>query len=390
MTANALAELPIARDTRTRVVVVGGGIAGLVAAISLAERRARVTLYEARGRLGGRGDSTPGPRRANLGPHALYRHGPLEAWLREQDLLPPLAFPPLTGVRLLHAGRLRRLPTPLLPMARLARDAAPVDASFRDWAGARMGAAAAEAAIGFAALPTFHADPGELSAAFVLERIRRSLLWRPVAYVLGGWSRLVAKLEARARALGVEIHTGSKLVEPPEEPCIVATDLPGAARLLHDPSLAWPGPRTALLDVALRARRSDAFAVLSLDHRVYALRTTGVDPSLVPGGESLVQAHAGLAPGERLADGLARIRAVLDAGFPGWSGRTTWERHGLAAGGAGAADPPGACWRDRPAIDRGGARWLAGDRVAAPGVLSEVSFASARAAARAVLEKALG
>lgn len=390
MTADPLAELPIARDTRSAVTVVGGGLAGLVAAISLAERRARVTLHEARGRLGGRGSSTPGPRRANLGPHALYRHGPLEAWLRDRDLLPGLASPPLHGLRLLHGGRLRRLPTPLVPMARHARADAPVDASFRDWARGRMGAGAAEAAIGFAALPTFHADPGELSAAFVQERIRRSLLWRPVAYVIGGWTSLVAGLEARARALGVEIHLGSKLSERPEGPCIVAVDLPAAARLLGDPSLVWPGPRDALLDVALRRRRGDAFAVLSLDHRVYASRYSAVDPSLVPPDESLVQAHAGIGPGERIDDGLERIEAVLDAGFPGWRERTTWRRRGLVDGGAGPADPPGTSWRDRPAIARGDGCWLAGDRVAAPGVLSEVSFTSARAAARDVLEKVLG
>lgn len=390
MTNEPLAPLPIARDRRTLVSVVGGGIAGLVAAISLAEQRARVTLHEARARLGGRGDSTPGPRRANLGPHALYRHGSFEAWLRAQDLLPALAFPPTTRVRLLHRGRLLRLPTPLVAMARHAREEAPVETSYRDWARARMGSAAAEAAIGFAALPTFHADPGTLSAAFVQERIRRSLRWRAVGYVLGGWASLVAKLEARARALGVEIRTGSKLAQLPDGPCIVATDLPAAARLLRDPAIAWPGPRTALFDVAVHGRRGDAFAVLSLDHRVYASCYSAVDPGLAPQGESLVQAHAGLAAGEELEDGLARVRSALDAGFPGWRERIAWERRGLVVGGAGAADPPGAGWRDRPAIDRGGARWLAGDRVAAPGVLSEVAFASARAAARGVLEKALG
>ena len=40
-------------------------------------------------------------------------------------------------------------------------------------------------------------------------------------------------------------------------------------------------------------------------------------------------------------------------------------------------DLPGTTWRDRPAVDRGYGVYLAGDQVAAPGVLSEVSFTSA-------------
>ena len=43
----------------------------------------------------------------------------------------------------------------------------------------------------------------------------------------------------------------------------------------------------------------------------------------------------------------------------------------------GAIDLPGTTWRDRPAIDRGNGIFLAGDQVAAPGLLSEVAFASA-------------
>jgi len=57
---------------------------------------------------------------------------------------------------------------------------------------------------------------------------------------------------------------------------------------------------------------------------------------------------------------------------------------------AGPADPPGNSWRDRPAIDRGDGRWLVGDCVAAPGVLSEVAFESAIRAAQHVAEKLLG
>jgi hypothetical protein len=48
-------------------------------------------------------------------------------------------------------------------------------------------------------------------------------------------------------------------------------------------------------------------------------------------------------------------------------------------------DLPGTSWRDRPAVDRGDGVYLAGDQVAAPGVLSEVSFNSALAAVSSAL-----
>jgi hypothetical protein len=51
-------------------------------------------------------------------------------------------------------------------------------------------------------------------------------------------------------------------------------------------------------------------------------------------------------------------------------------------GRTGALDMPGSRWQDRPAIDRGDGVFLAGDRVAAPGLLSEVAIASGIEAAR--------
>ena len=74
-------------------------------------------------------------------------------------------------------------------------------------------------------------------------------------------------------------------------------------------------------------------------------------------------------------------------GYRGWRERLAWKRQGFMDGGAGPADLPGTCWRDRPAIERGGNRWLVGDCVAAPGLLREVAFESARRAATSVLEK---
>ncbi len=68
---------------------------------------------------------------------------------------------------------------------------------------------------------------------------------------------------------------------------------------------------------------------------------------------------------------------MLDLAFAGWRERVTWRREAVAQGRTGAVDLPGTSWRDRPAVDRGDGVYLAGDQVAAPGVLSEVSFNSA-------------
>jgi hypothetical protein len=55
-------------------------------------------------------------------------------------------------------------------------------------------------------------------------------------------------------------------------------------------------------------------------------------------------------------------------------------------GRTGPLDHPGHSWRNRPAIDRGAGVSLAGDMVAAPGLLSEVSWASGVEASRLALE----
>lgn len=57
-------------------IIVGGGIAGLVAANVLADRGAKVTLLEAAPDAGGRARSEPHAGGIlNLGPHALYKAG---------------------------------------------------------------------------------------------------------------------------------------------------------------------------------------------------------------------------------------------------------------------------------------------------------------------------
>ena len=76
----------------SRITIVGGGIAGLVAATECAEAGAPVRLLEARSRLGGRGATSPGEFHTGLGPHAFYA-GPLWDWLVARDLHKPFRIP---------------------------------------------------------------------------------------------------------------------------------------------------------------------------------------------------------------------------------------------------------------------------------------------------------
>ncbi|MFJ3228490.1 FAD-dependent oxidoreductase [Streptomyces sp. NPDC086783] len=367
-----------------RITVIGGGFAGLTAAITAAEAGAKVTVYEAHHTLGGRARTAEGPYRTNEGPHALYSGGPHWTWLRQRDLIGPLApLPPLEGarLRLRHRGVLRR--TPPFAMLRLLRRTArqaPVDSDFLTWATAQAGEEGARAAAHYSAVALFHHDPGSLSAAFVQERLRRATRLPPEAhYPRGGWASVIDRMAARAWNLGVRVETLSRVDALPENqgPVVVATSLDAARRLLKDDTLTWTGGRTALIDVAVRTRRGDAFAVSDLDAPGWIERFTAQDRTLAPAGEQLVQGQIPIAPHESRADGAARAEELLDLGFPGWRERLTWRREAVAQGRTGAVDLPGTSWRDRPSVDRGDGVYLAGDQVAAPGVLSEVSFNSA-------------
>jgi phytoene dehydrogenase-like protein len=370
----------------SEITVIGGGLAGLAAAITCAEEGAEVKLFEAHQQLGGRARSTDGSYRANLGPHAIYTGGVLSDWLTERNLMPPIARPLLTGVRFRYSGAVHRTPPLSLipPGLRLRGRVAPVDQDFRSWVADHADERTADFLSALAGVYTFHHDPGELSAAFVWERTQRLLLTPrpPARFVIGGWTNLVNALEQRACELGVQIITGERVDAIPDPPVIVALELRDARTLLKDDTLQWPSGHTVCLDLGLRDRGGDPWIVSDLESAGWIERYTAQDPSLAPPGEALVQAQMPVRPGETADRAGARLEELLDASFEEWRERTLWRRRQVMDGRSGALDLPGMTWRDRPAVDRGDGIFLCGDQVAADGCLSEVSFASAIEAGR--------
>ncbi len=377
---------------KPQITIVGAGLAGLIAAITCAEEGAKVRLLEAHNQLGGRARSTDGPYKANLGPHAIYKKDDsLWGWMGERDLLPRHVGPRLTRVRMRWQGGIHRTP-PLgaLPsVLRLRGREAPSDVDFRGWAARHTDESTAEMLSAGAGVYTFHHDPGELSAAFVWARTVRLFLSFPTSarYFVGGWSSLVSSLERRVRSLGVDVQTSAKVETLPTDSLVIlATELDQARELLGDTSLYWQSGNTVCLDIGLRQRRSDPTVVSDLDEAGWVSRYSTTDPSIAPDGEQLIQAQMPIRPGESPEQAGLRLERLLDLGMPDWRQRETWRRRQVMNARSGALDLPGTTWRDRPSVDRGDGIFLVGDMVAAPGLLAEVSWASAIEASRLALQ----
>ena len=376
---------------RDRITVIGGGLAGLTAAIECAEGGASVMLYEAHQTLGGRARATSGPYVAHDGAHVFYADGPHYSWLKKRGFVAPLGWPTLRDFARLgfhRDGRIRRLPS--AGMARAQAQPwleAPVDVDFRTWAAGRWGEPTARHIANAIGVATYDADTGRFSAAFVWNLFHRVFGPRVpgVRWVRGGWQAVIDRMAVRAVELGVAIETGARVDVLPATPTIVATDLASARRLLADDSLAGESGNCVLLDIGVDERRADRSIVFDLDDGGFHESYTMQDDTIAPAGQSLFQLQMPLRAGESHADGHRRLAVFAESTVPNWRERAVFQRTAVANGRTGANDLPGVTWRDRPAIDRGDGVYLAGDMVAAPGMRGEISVNSALVAARSAL-----
>lgn len=372
------------------VTIIGGGIAGLTAAITLRERGIPLTLHEAHRTLGVRGRATDPPFVAHDDAHVIYTGSADYAWLRKHGFVRDLGWPSvgdLAHMRFRVAGDLRCLP-PLSMMRAQSRRwlEAPVDEDLHSWASARWGETTGRQMASAVAVTTYDADTERLSVAFVWNLFQR--LFGPripaIRWIRGGWQRVVDRMVLRAIELGVNIETESRVDDLPDGPTIIATDLESAKRLLGDTSLSGTAGHCVLLDAAVDYRRSDITIGFDLDEGGYHESYSMQDDTVAPTGQALFQLQIPVRSDETMAHARERLHTFAKSVIPDYVDRATFIRNGSAKNCTGALDLPRHTWHDRPGIDRGNDVYLVGDMVAAPGMRGEIAINSALAAAESV------
>jgi phytoene dehydrogenase-like protein len=227
------------------VSVVGGGIAGLAAAIYLARGGRTVTVFEKNRHLGGRAVThLRHGFRFNLGPHAVYRFGPGARVLRELGI-PIRGGVPKRGGTVMFEGHQHELPvTPLsilrsslLPfrgkleavrlLARLPTlNTRPFELmSVREWADRNItNRRLREFFMSLCRVVTYSSDERQC-ASVALDQLKRAMLG--VVYVHEGWQKIVDSLHSTAVAAGVNFVTSSRVVGIETNGRVTALELGG-------------------------------------------------------------------------------------------------------------------------------------------------------------------
>ncbi|MES2644444.1 MAG: FAD-dependent oxidoreductase [Myxococcota bacterium] len=402
------------------VIIVGAGLAGLVAATTLARAGRTVTVFERAGAAGGRAITTrvggaDGDYALNLGPHALYTGGAAARVLAglgvraegrdpgngghvlARDALHALPGTPWTFLttslfdttgRVKALGFVRRL---------LFDDADALDrVSVTDWLAPLTDPTTQAWARAMVRVFTYANDPDRQSAGAVLRQARLAVR-SGVRYLDGGWGTLVDGLTAAATTAGVTLRTGAEVdaldttgASPrvhvdgawlDARAVLVATPLPAARRLLPELPTA-PSIRAACLDLAL-ARPTPASPpvrfVLGVDRPLY-LSVHSATARLAPAGGMVAHVAHYLGPDEH--PDLAELEALADRALPGWRAQVVSRRWmpalTVASGFSLAAGP-------RPGVVARPGVWVAGDWVGPEGELADTAAASAVMAAAGIV-----
>ncbi|REE86132.1 phytoene dehydrogenase-like protein [Paenibacillus taihuensis] len=214
--------------------IIGGGLAGLIAALELANKGRSVIVIEKSNRLGGRAmTNTQHGIHLNMGGHALYKTGrayqilqehgvKLEGgnpspntnfiWNKELYAITPNPVSMLTSKLLTFSGKINLMRL-FLKLGKLDAERIPAAMSVRQWAETEV--ADPKVRHIFYAIcrtATYTLDPDHQLAAPALAQVQRSLKGG-VLYVDGGWQTIVDQLRQKAQQAGVHIVSGKSVRE---------------------------------------------------------------------------------------------------------------------------------------------------------------------------------
>ncbi|WP_254509294.1 phytoene desaturase family protein [Anatilimnocola floriformis] len=419
---------------RTDVAVVGGGLAGMMAATKLARAGKSVVLLEQSKHLGGRAATNDvSSVQFNLGPHALYCHGHAFRLLREMEVPFSGHFPnPGTGLAV-YRERNYRLPrgfkdlllTGLLSwrdkwrLSSFFSELPKIDTSslqstsVREWVNDRFGRGTlAEFLCTMFRLTSYAADMEHYSAGAALDQFIMGLgnVW----YIDHGWQTLIDNLRAVAVTAGAKVRSAAHVVAVRPDANGVSLQLTNGEMLSSGAAVLAVGPqkvaellalpkehslsqwtanarpvRAACLDIALTKlpRPQHRFA-LGVDHAYYFSVHSAV-AELGPEGLAVIHVAKYLSAGESGPVIEQELEKFLDQVQPGWRSLVHTRRYLPSM--LVAPDVPQAAvggLKGRPAVDVLGTPgvFVAGDWVGPRGQLADASAASAEEAADRVLQ----
>ena len=419
------------------LVVIGGGVAGLTAAIVAARAGQRVLVCERQSTLGGRAATEHlDGFDLNLGAHAIYRGGAATRVLRSLGVSLPGASPRTAGYVLdegeLHtmpAGPASLLTTTFLPpaakwemMRRLASLTLQSPARWRgkttDEVVASLATQPASRALLRALLrtATYCADTDRSCGEAAFTQVVH-LLQPGIFYVEHGWQTMIDALAGAARQAGATIRTGARAeaIEPAADAYtvrgedlalrarrVVITSAPRvASRLLGDrsPSLASFAAsavpvRVACLDVAMRSVPAPrARQILGIDQPIFGVLHSET-VRLAPPGGGVVHMLRYLREGETATEAHREgLEEALDRLQPGWrplAVQQRWRPAMVAVSARIEAARGGVRGRPEVGVPELPGVVVAGDWAGHDGSLVDASFASGWEAAQQIVIRAGG
>lgn len=421
--------------TSNDVIIVGGGLAGLTAAVFLARAGIRVTVYEKAATLGGRASTqTQSDYRFNRGIHALYCGGATEHVLNELGIAYTGHSP--SGFYVLRDGKLHLSPYDALSMLRtnllsfgdkleLMRFFSAVPklnprdyrtTSIQDWLEQNIRRPDVLQFMKVSAATLVYSSALDLVSADVLIQKIQITTKHPIVYLDGGWQTLVEGLRRAAedagahivsserveavdyengRVTGVRLRTGEIV---PASAVIIAASPTDALKLVDGGE--YPALRQivdelvpaqlACLDVALSCPPSAQHPVVQDMQRPLFLSAQSLFSQVAPEGGALIYAFKQLDPRQTTDphDDERELESLLDAAQPGWR-EVLVKRQYLPRIDALGTLPlvKNGGFDGRPDIHVPGidGLYLAGDWVGPEGFLADASLASARQIAQLLL-----